>query len=152
MNSLEKEIRGMLAGSENIFDVYLYLYYYFKKREASVMSAYEGHHRGKVIAYLNDVASLLRHKDFTVNLSDWSEQKILDKLIAFNDELALFALFWSIDLIFGERDYEHSKLNQESFDEKVIKKAHLNSDKTKDKALVFPRPVDFISKFLPQKP
>lgn len=145
----EKLITNFVNRAKNIFDVYLCLYLFMKKREATVFSNYRGENKELFRKIRIEFNSLLLEKDFASNLTQKCRTEIIKVFRKYQFNLmALFALYYEIDSVFGQDEFEFSKIPPEDFGERVVETKPLNSKITWKHGLVHYKATSFINRLL----
>lgn len=135
--SEDLQLSKYVENSNNIYDLYIQLYSYLRKHQSTVFRTYE---ENKEIfhEFLNHTESVLMNSNFKILMCENNKKEIL-KMASNNQEnllLFVFALFSSIDEVFGAKKYRWSK-NEYDFFERVTKTECMNTEKTHNFGRVF---------------
>ncbi len=145
----KQELIKFISKAENIFDVYILLYFNLISKQSSIFNELEGN-QTDFNKFRENCSSIFEEKDFDSNLSLKNKNKIVEYLNTVNRNVLLFsyALLTSIDEVFGNKDYRFSKIDYDMLetDEPYYP---LNSKKTQRYGYVFFKSKSFLDKFYP---
>lgn len=149
MNKITNELKminDFIENSTNIYDLYIQLYFYLSKKEATIIDLIT-RNISIFSEYRLSIENEIERSSFTDVLTVINRTIIKDFIYANKDDyiLVVAALFTSIDIIFGTQDYRYGK-DITDLPEHLTEMFYLNTNKTTNLGKVY-----YKTKSIPEK-